>query len=77
MGIRIGDVDVASQIVENEYRIRVLERTLDLLLTRFPRIGGPPISPSEVDEIRRAVVKELQQKYPNSGITLKEGSDAK
>jgi hypothetical protein len=73
MGIQIGEVDVASQILDNEYRIMVLERVVDRLIQRFPVIGGP-ISPTEMDEIRRSVVKLLQQKYPNSGITLKEGS---
>ena len=73
MSIQIGEVDVASQILENEYRILVLERVIDLLIQKFP-IVGRPISNTEMDEIRRSVIKQLQQKYPNSGITLKEGS---
>lgn len=74
MGIQIGEIDVASQILENEYRIMVLERVVDRLIQRFPVIGGP-ISSTEMDEIRQSVIKQLQQKYPNSGITLKGGSN--
>lgn len=73
MSIQIGEIDVASQILENEYRIMVLERVVDRLIQRFPVIGGP-ISAQEMDEIRRSVIEQLQKKYPKSGITLKGGS---
>ncbi|MHC4575204.1 MAG: hypothetical protein ACYS76_13915 [Planctomycetota bacterium] len=75
MGMKIGDVDVASQIIENEYRIMVLENVIERLTAKLPLLGGPPISPQEMNEIRRSVVEQLQKKYPNSGITLKEQKD--
>jgi hypothetical protein len=75
MGIKIGDVDVASQIMESEYRIGVLERVIDLLLTRFPSVGGPPVTAQEMDRIRQSVVEQLQKKYPSSGISLVGGRD--
>src|ERR1019366_3709472 len=34
MSIRIGDVDISVQILDNEYRVAVLERLIDLLLRR-------------------------------------------
>ena len=73
MGIKIGEVDVASQIVENEYRIAVLERVVDFLLSRATTLTGPALSPQDLNRIRKEVVAQLQKKYPNSGITLKEG----
>ncbi len=77
MGIKIGDVDVASQIMESEYRIGVLERVIDLLLARFPSVGATPVTQLEMDRIRQSVVEQLQKKYPNSGISLVGERDGK
>lgn len=68
MGIKFGEVD-ANQILENEFRINVLERLLDLVIRKS---GTVAVAPSELEEIRRAVVADLQKKYPNSGISLQE-----
>ncbi len=69
MGIRFGEID-ANQILENEFRINVLERTLDWIISH----NGLRESPSEEVglQIKRDVVKLLKEKYPNSGIELKE-----
>ncbi len=69
MGIKFGEID-ANQILENEFRINVLERTLDWIISQ----NGLRVSPSEevVLQIKRDVVKLLKEKYPNSGIELKE-----
>ncbi|MGD9110335.1 MAG: hypothetical protein PVG93_05295 [Phycisphaerales bacterium] len=72
MGIKIGDIDVASQLIENEYRIMVLENVIDRMITRINYLGAKPITPAEMNDIRRSVVEQLQKKYPNSGIKLKE-----
>ena len=62
MSIRFGEIP-ATQILDNEFRIRVLEKLFDNL--------------RDVEKIRRQVVGELQKKYPNSGIELtEERSDA-
>lgn len=74
MSIKIGEVDVASQILENEFRILVLEQVVDALLRRIP-IVGPAISKQEMQDIRRRAVEQLKKKYPNSGIELKEGAN--
>lgn len=70
MAIKFGEIDV-SQIVENEFRINVLERTLDLILRNN---AGSLRLPSQeaLLEMKKEVVKLLQEKYPNSGIELKE-----
>ena len=77
MSIKIGDVDIASQILENEFRIGVLEGVIDILLSRFPSIGGPPITQNDMDKIRQTIVENLQKKYPNSGISLVGNSNGK
>jgi hypothetical protein len=70
MGVKFGEID-ASQILENEFRINVLEAILDRLIQRNPLAFH--ISPQEIEQIRQNVVTKLQRKYPNSGIGLKQG----
>lgn len=64
MGIKFGEID-ASQILNNEYRIGVLE----LLFEKIN--SGQKVGNAELQEIRKTVVEGLQKKYPNSGIELK------
>lgn len=65
---KVGDID-PGQVLENEYRIAVLEEIVQLLVAK---VGSKALSQKEVREIRKKVVARLQEKYPNSGITLKE-----
>lgn len=69
MGIKFGDID-ASQILENEFRVEVLEGVIDWLLQH----GGVQnkLTEEDLQEIKERAVKKLQKKYPNSGIGLKE-----
>ena len=46
MSIKIGGVDVPSQIVESEFRILVLEQVVDLLLKRIPIVGPVTCRPT-------------------------------
>lgn len=71
MSMRIGDVEVDSEIIQQQYRIGVLEKVVEVMLNSFPRIGGL-ISQQQMLEIRRSVVAELQKKYPNSNVKLSE-----
>ena len=66
MGVKFGEID-AGQILDNEFRIMVLERVLDVLLAANPAA----VASLNMDVIRQDVVNELQKKYPNSGISLK------
>ena len=73
MAISGSDARFSSMVVEHEYRIGVLERVVQLMIQRFPIIGSP-VSPTEMDQIRREVLNELQLKYPSAKITLKQGA---
>jgi len=66
MGTRFGEIDVA-QIVENEFRVLVLEGIVNRLLK-----GLPPgtLQQSDIDDIRASVVEQLKKKYPKTGISL-------
>lgn len=69
MGIKIGDIDIANQTLENEFRIGVLERLLENVLNSNSGIIKP--TQIQLDQIRKQVVQQLQKKYPNSGIDFK------
>ena len=66
MGVKFGEID-AGQILDNEFRIMVLERVSDVLLVANPAA----VASLNMDVIRQDVVNELQKKYPNSDISLK------
>lgn len=68
MGIKFGEVD-SSQIIENEFRIGVLERLLEYLLNHNTHIIKP--TDEVINEIRNSVTEALKKKYPNSGIERK------
>jgi hypothetical protein len=63
MGIKFGEID-SGQIIENEYRISVLE----MIIEKINR--SEKISKEDLGEIRKKVVENLNKKYPNSGIKL-------
>lgn len=63
MGVKFGEID-SGQILENEFRIMTMERTLDHIIRTNPNLSKN----LDLDKIRESVIKELQLKYPNSGI---------
>ncbi|GIU53721.1 hypothetical protein [Shewanella sp. KT0246] len=67
MGIKFGEID-SNQILDNEFRIMVLESVVDRILQTNPAA----VANLNMQEIRNKVVADLQKKYPNSGIGLKE-----
>jgi len=67
LGIKFGEID-ASQILDNEFRILVLEKIVDRLLAASPASA----TGLNVNAIRAEVIEFLKKKYPNSGISLKE-----
>jgi len=69
MGIKIGDIDIAQQTLDNEFRLGVLERLLQDIINNNPALIKP--DQNRLNQIREEVVEQLQQKYPNSGIELK------
>ncbi len=66
MGIKFGEID-AAQIVENEFRIMVLEKVVDTIMANVPTASLR----LDVRQIRRDVIEQLKKKYPNSGLEFK------
>jgi hypothetical protein len=68
MGAKFGEIDI-SQILDNEFRIGVLENVIDLLIRKNPSLTG--FTQQEIEGIREQVANNLKRKYPNSGIEYK------
>lgn len=68
MGIKFGEID-SSQILDNEFRIGVLEKLLEFILNNNPNIVKP--TEENINDIRNAAIEVLKKKYPNSGIERK------
>ena len=68
MGVLLAGIDVAKVSVENEFRIAVLERLVELLARR----GGMTISEDELRVIHRETLLKLQEKYPSLGLQFEQ-----
>lgn len=69
MGIKFGEID-ATQILENEFRIGVLEELVEFLLNNNINITKP--QQEDIKNMKKKVIEKLTRKYPNSGIKFKE-----
>ncbi len=65
MNPTFGKID-ATQIIENEFRIGILEGILEWMVENNPDLVGP--DQQTLNEIKRTVFKELAAKYPESGL---------
>ena len=66
MSLKIGDFDVANQLLENEFRIGTLEKLLERVINSNPNLNRP--TQADIENIRIQTAEELRRKYPNSGI---------
>ncbi len=66
MAIRFGEIK-AEQILENEFKIAVLEKTLSWIVVRNEgRLRLP--TPEVMEAFRLEIVSRMKEKYPHSGI---------
>lgn len=66
MAIRFGEIR-AEQILENEFKIAVLEKTLSWIVVRNEgRLRLP--TPEVMEAFRLEIVSRMKEKYPRSGI---------
>ena len=67
MAIKIDNNDMIGQILENEFKIKWLEKLVDKILSTYPEI----ISEEEITTLRTSALRYMQEKYPTSGIEFK------
>jgi len=65
MNPTFGAIDT-TQIIENEFRIGILEGILEWMVENNPDLVGP--NQQTLDQIKRTVFEELAAKYPESGL---------
>ena len=63
----------ATQIIENEFRIGILEGMLEWMVENNTKLVGP--NPQTRDQIKRAVFEELAAKYPEAGLIFNGNED--
>ena len=66
--IKFGEID-SIQILDNEFRIRVLENLMEWIINNNPNMTLP--SQAIIKELRKSVISHLKKKYPKSGISFK------
>ncbi len=68
MGTKSGEIG-ASQIVQNEFRIRVLEELVHYLTNNTPGLKKP--TNKQINDMKKRAAERLKIKYPKSNIKLK------
>ena len=66
--IKIGEVNIIDQVIQNEYRIICLEMMFSDLRKKHPELGLPEAD--EYLEIQKKATVMMQKKYPSMGIQL-------
>lgn len=69
MGIKIGDIDVASEIIELNYQLLRTQLILENLIRNNPNVTG--LTQIELQDIDQRAFESIQQKYPSMGIAKK------
>lgn len=72
MSIRIGGLDLTDSVINLEFRMGVLERLVDRMATFVP---PGAITQADVERMREDVMKDLQKRFPDLGITPKNPSE--
>jgi len=69
MSVKFGEIDVA-QIVDNEYKIKLLLKTLTWLLSNNPQLTMP--TQEQVDGWKSSILRDMREKYPESDLKFQE-----
>ena len=70
MSMKLGDIDVANEIIDLRYQLIRTQMMLDHVLANNS-LGGVGLDQATVDRIDNEAITTLQAKYPNMGITKK------
>lgn len=64
MGLKIGEVDIYQQLLNNEYEIQRLIGAINILLDKM----NVDFTNEEIAQMNKEALEFLRQKYPNSDI---------
>lgn len=70
MGISIGGIDVANEIVELHYQLRRTQRILEILLSKMPQIGQS-LTSGDLTVAENDALEFVKKKFPEMGIQRK------
>ena len=70
MGVSIGGVDVASEIVELHFQLHRTQKLLEALVNKVPQLGMA-LSASDIELAERSALDFVQKKFPDMGIQKK------
>mgnify|MGYP000364252494 CR=1 FL=1 len=70
MGISIGGIDVANEIVELHYQLRRTQKILEILLAKTPQIGQS-LTSLDMSLAEKDALDFVQKKFPEMGIQRK------
>ena len=65
MSVRVGGIDLTAGVVDAQYRVAVLEKVLELVISRLP---AGSITDNEIKTIQDEAFIALQKRYPDAGI---------
>jgi hypothetical protein len=69
MSIKIGDIDIANEVIELHYQLIRTQLLLEELLKNNPNITAP--TKDKALQIDNQAITLLQNKFPNMGIAKK------
>lgn len=69
MGIKIGDIEIANEILDLNYQVLRTQMILDEIIKSNPNMNRP--TTEVLKQIDSKAIELLQKKYPTMGISKK------
>lgn len=66
MSIKVGGIDLTSSVINTELRLGILEKIVQQLANYAP---PGALNQELIERFRRETFEEMQNKYPDAGLT--------
>jgi hypothetical protein len=70
MGIKIGDIDIAQEIVELNFQLRKTQKFLEILTNKLSG-NNVVLTNEDLELAEQDALKFVQEKFPNLGVQRK------
>lgn len=70
MGISIGEIDIANEIIELHFQLRRTQKILEIVLAKLPDTREK-LTPNDLNEAENDALRYVQEKFPSMGIQRK------